>query len=102
VMVGEQAQEMQLAHWISTTPVHWLAPLPPRWIGMWFAVFPTYETLIAQLIAAVLVIGSYYGARHFGGTAPPESAEPAEEARVEADTAMAEQLEPVSWSNRAL
>src|SRR6266849_771154 len=68
VMVGEQAQEMQLAHWISTTPIHWLVPFTPRWMGMWFAVFPTYETLIAQLIAAVLVIGSYYAARHFGGT----------------------------------
>jgi len=30
-------------------------------------VFPTVETLVAQLIAAVLVIGSYYAARHFGG-----------------------------------
>jgi len=38
--------------------------------GMWFAVFPTYETLIAQAIAAILVIGSYYAARHFGGAAP--------------------------------
>src|SRR5256886_13367998 len=54
VMVGEQAQEMQLAHWISTTPIHLLAGLIPRWMGMWFAVFPTYETIIAQLIAAVL------------------------------------------------
>src|SRR5881296_3981554 len=67
VMVGEQAQEMQLAHWISTTPIASLVPMIPRWMGMWFAVFPTYETLIAQLIAAVLVIGSYYAARHFGG-----------------------------------
>ena len=31
------------------------------------AVFPTVETLVAQLIAAVLVIGSYYAARRFGG-----------------------------------
>src|SRR5437879_5464398 len=70
VMVGEQAQEMQLAHWISTTPIAWLVPMIPRWMGVWFSVFPTYETLIAQFIAAVLVIGSYYAARHFGG-APP-------------------------------
>src|SRR3989449_8493510 len=70
VMVGEQAQEMQLAHWISTTPIHWLAGLIPRWMGMWFAVFPTYETIAAQLIAAVLVVGSYYAARHFGGGEP--------------------------------
>src|SRR6266508_3333439 len=70
VMVGEQAQEMQLAHWISTTPINSLKGLIPPWMGMWFAVFPTVETLVAQLIAAVLVIGSYYAARHFGGGEP--------------------------------
>jgi high-affinity iron transporter len=67
VMVGEQAQEMQLAHWISTTPIDSLKPYIQPWMGLWFAVFPTVETLVAQLIAAVLVIGSYYAARHFGG-----------------------------------
>ncbi len=62
VMVGEQAQEMQLAHWISTTPIAYLENIVPGWMGLWFAVFPTVETLAAQAIAAVLVIGSYYGA----------------------------------------
>src|SRR6202047_3685220 len=65
VMVGEQAQEMQLAHWISRTEIPWLVNALPAWVGMWFAVFPTYETLIAQGLAAILVIGSYYAARHF-------------------------------------
>lgn len=61
VMVGEQAQEMQLAHWISTTPL----PLPiPSWMGLWFSVIPTVETLAAQAIAATLVIGSYFLARY--------------------------------------
>ncbi len=95
VMVGEQAQEMQLAHWISRTEIPWLINVIPPWMGMWFAVFPTYETLTAQLIAAVLVIGSYYAARHFSGGVPAESPEPAAEARVEAEAAIAEQLEPV-------
>src|SRR6266436_6333318 len=67
VMVGEQAQEMQLAHWLSTTPIAFLEPYIPGWMGLWFAVFPTVETLVAQLIAAVLVIGSYFAARRFGG-----------------------------------
>src|SRR5437764_2784447 len=67
VMVGEQAQEMQLAHWISTTPIDSLKDYLPPWMGLWFAVFPTVETLVAQLIAAVLVIVSYYAARHFSG-----------------------------------
>lgn len=71
VMVGEQVQEMQLAHWVSTTPIAWLEDLIPGWMGMWFAVFPTRETLLGQAAAAVLVIGSYYGARMLRG-APPE------------------------------
>src|SRR5213082_84727 len=74
VIVGEQAQEMQLAHWISTTPIDSLKPYIPPWMGLWFPVFPTVETLVAQLIAAVLVVGSYYAARHFGGGAPGASA----------------------------
>ena len=63
IMVGEQAQEMQLAHWISTTPIPWLENVIPGWVGLWFAIFPTMETLVAQAIAAVLVIGSYALAR---------------------------------------
>ena len=68
VMVGEQAQEMQRAQWIHTTPIPFLESYIPGWMGMWFAVFPTVETLVAQLIAAVLVIGSYFAARRFGGS----------------------------------
>src|SRR5213596_2279523 len=94
VMVGEQAEEKQLAHWIPTTQIDRLANVIPPWMGMWFAVFPTVETLVAQLIAAVLVIGSYYAARHLGG-APPQSVEPAEEARSESKVAITEQLEAV-------
>src|SRR5207253_9357065 len=67
VMVGEQAQEMQLAHWIPTTPISLLERSIPKWMGLWFAVFRTVETLVAQLLAAVLVLGSYFAARRFGG-----------------------------------
>jgi high-affinity iron transporter len=87
VMVGEQAQEMQLAHWISTTPINSLKDYLPPWMGLWFAVFPTVETLVAQLIAAVLVIGSYYAAKHFGGGSPsgsPHEAHAAEMAAINA------------------
>jgi high-affinity iron transporter len=56
VMVGEQAQEMQLAGWIPTTQ---LALPIPGWMGLWFSIFPTVETLSAQFLAAVVVIGSY-------------------------------------------
>lgn len=59
VMVGEQAQEMQLAQWLPTTPVPALERWLPAWAGLWFALFPTVETLAAQGIAAALVVGSY-------------------------------------------
>src|SRR5215469_1009717 len=64
VMVGEQAQEMQLAGWIGTTPIPWLQDKIPNWAGLWFSVFPTVQTLVAQAIALVLVVGSYYAARY--------------------------------------
>ncbi|HWB99770.1 MAG TPA: FTR1 family protein [Bryobacteraceae bacterium] len=60
VMVGEEAQEMQLAHWLPTTNVAWLAHRIPAWLGLWFSVFPTVETLAAQGMAAAFVAGSYW------------------------------------------
>jgi high-affinity iron transporter len=92
VMVGEQAQEMQLAQWISTTPIPWLTHIVPPWMGMWFAVFPNYESIACQLVAAILVVGSYYAARYLQGT----SAEEREEAPQKESAAMIKQLETVS------
>jgi high-affinity iron transporter len=66
VMVGEQAQEMQLARWLPTTPIVPLEHVIPGWMGLWFAVFPTVETLGAQLLAAALVVGSFFLARPQG------------------------------------
>ena len=63
VMVGEQAQEMQMAHWLPRTEIPGLANLIPPWMGVWFSVFPSVEALAAQSIAAVLVLGSYAIAR---------------------------------------
>jgi high-affinity iron transporter len=59
VMVGEQAQEMQLTHWLPTTQIPWLASRLPVWAGLWLSVFPTVETLVGQAIALTLVVGSY-------------------------------------------
>ena len=75
VMVGEQAQEMQLAHWIPTTTISSLAKVIPDWAGLWFSVFPTVETLAAQAIAAALVIGSYFAPRLFKAVARTEKEE---------------------------
>ena len=63
VMVGEQAQEMQLAHWLPTTVIPPLAGRILAWMGLWFSVFPTVQSLSAQAIATVVVLGSYAIAR---------------------------------------
>ena len=69
VMVGEEAQEMQLAGWLPTTHLPHLNEIIPGWAGLWFSVFPTVETLASQLVVAVLVFGSYLTARQLPGTA---------------------------------
>jgi high-affinity iron transporter len=59
VMVGGSARTLQDVGWLSRTPV---GVQFPDWWARWFEVVPTWETLGAQLIAAVLVIGSYFAA----------------------------------------
>jgi high-affinity iron transporter len=57
VMVGESVQELQLAGWL---PTHSLGVSFPGWMGLWLALFPTVEGVVAQLLAALLVVGSYF------------------------------------------
>lgn len=60
VMVGESAQEMQLAGWI---PTHELSFSLPNWMGVWFAAFPNAEGLTSQALAVLLVLGSFLWVR---------------------------------------
>ena len=60
VMVGESAQEMQLAGWL---PSHALSFSLPDWMGVWFATFPNVEGLASQATAVVLVAGSFLWVR---------------------------------------
>lgn len=60
VMVGESVQEMQQAGWIPATA---MGIAMPSWLNTWFAVFPTVESIGAQIFAAVTVFGSYHVAR---------------------------------------
>ena len=53
VMVGEEAQEMQLAGWLPTTRIPWMAGLIPSWMDFWFSLVPTAESLVAQALAAL-------------------------------------------------
>ncbi len=57
VMVGESVQELQQAGWIGTTSLHVFIP---GWMGLWFSIFPNVQTVVAQVLAALLVIGSYF------------------------------------------
>lgn len=57
VMVGEQALEMQQAGWLSAT--HFNLAMP-AWLNVWFGIYPTFESIGLQLLAAILVIGSYF------------------------------------------
>ena len=60
VMVGEEAYEMQQAGWLSTTNIPSLVPYMPDWTGVWFSLYPNWETIIAQVLALLLVVGSYF------------------------------------------
>jgi high-affinity iron transporter len=61
VMVGEEVNEMQLAGWIGTTPI---GVHLPGWAGQWFSLFPNVETIVAQVGAVLIVVGSYVAAQY--------------------------------------
>ena len=59
VLVGNTARTMQGVGWLSIHPIEIELPL---WMGTWLGIYPTVETLAAQLLAFVFVIGSYFAA----------------------------------------
>jgi high-affinity iron transporter len=69
VMVGESVQEMQQAGWLPSTTVHLAMP---EWLNTWFAIYPTIQSLASQLLAGVVVVGSYFLARNVRWGARPE------------------------------
>ena len=56
VMMGKTVRVMQGVGWVPITPVDVEFPY---WTGIWLGLFPTVETLLAQLGGGVFVIGSY-------------------------------------------
>jgi high-affinity iron transporter len=60
VLVGQTVQTMQKVGWVPVTPVEGLEL--PYWAGVWLGLYPTWEGLLAQLAAALFVLGSYFGA----------------------------------------
>src|SRR3954453_15618028 len=61
VMIGGTALTFQELGWL---PSHETPFTLPGWMGAWFEMCSTWETLAAQLVAALFVIGSYQLAEH--------------------------------------
>ena len=72
VMVGQTARTMQGVGWLPITPI---GGEPPYWLGLWFGVYPSWETLGAQVVAAVFVIGSFYLAKELKVKRPTRRAQ---------------------------
>jgi high-affinity iron transporter len=60
VMVGGTALTFQDLGWL---PRHDTPFTLPVWLGSWFELYSTWETLAAQALAAVFVVGSYWLAK---------------------------------------
>ena len=56
IMVGKTVRTMQGVGWVPITPIDIDLPY---WTGIWLGIFPTVETVLAQLGSVVFVIGSY-------------------------------------------
>src|SRR4051794_359637 len=61
VMIGGTALTFQDLGWL---PRHATPFTVPTWLGSWFEMYSYWETLAAQLFAALFVIGSYYLAEY--------------------------------------
>jgi high-affinity iron transporter len=56
IMMGKTVRTMQGVGWVPITPIDVELPY---WAGIWLGVFPTVETVLAQVGGGVFVIGSY-------------------------------------------
>jgi high-affinity iron transporter len=85
VMIGGTALSFQDLGWL---PSHELPFTVPEWLGSWFEVYGTWETVGAQVVAALFVIGSYVAAERMRVRAPQRRGE-APARRAEAPPAVA-------------
>ncbi len=67
VMIGGTALSFVDLGWL---PRHETPFSVPEWMGSWFEIYPYWETIGAQVAAAVFVVGSYFLARHLQVTRP--------------------------------
>lgn len=66
VMVGEEINEMQLAGWMGTTALPGGITFPD-WLGTWLSLFANWETILAQALTLLIVLGSYALAGRISG-----------------------------------
>jgi high-affinity iron transporter len=74
VMIGGTALSFCDLGWL---PRHGTPFAVPAWMGSWFEVYPVWETLAAQALAAGFVVGSYVAAQHVRVTRPRRRGETA-------------------------
>ena len=60
ILVGTTVQTFQVVGWMPVTPIEGLQL--PYWAGAWLGIYPTWEGVLAQIGAAVFVVGSYVAA----------------------------------------
>src|SRR4051794_21676618 len=61
VMIGGTALSFVDLGWLPRHPTPFAVP---GWLGAWFEIYPVWETLAAQALAAAFVVGSYYPAEY--------------------------------------
>ncbi|MGB3328501.1 MAG: FTR1 family protein [Thermomicrobiales bacterium] len=64
-MVGQTVHVMQVVGWVPITAVPGLEI--PYWMGQWFGIYSVWESLIAQLVALLVVFGSYFASEFVNG-----------------------------------
>ncbi|MBN2499945.1 MAG: FTR1 family protein [Anaerolineales bacterium] len=62
ILAGKTVHVMQAVAWLPITPIQGLDI--PYWLSQWFGIYPTWQSLLAQVVAAGIVLGSYYLAEY--------------------------------------
>jgi high-affinity iron transporter len=86
VMIGGTALTFQDLGWLPRHPTPFTVP---EWMGSWFEMYSYWETLAAQLLAALFVVGSYYLAEYLKVRRPHSRGESPVARRAEAPPAPA-------------
>lgn len=53
-MTGQAMRSLQAVGWLAVTPVHFDIPV---WAGQWLGLYPSLQTLLAQLLCAIAIAG---------------------------------------------